>query len=257
MGYTFGDSDIAARRLDRLAEVYAPSSAELLRRWAPPRPELAVDIGCGPGHTTRLLRDVCGAAVTVGVDSSPRYIERARSHDGAVVRYLQADVSCGLPDTAAGAQLLYCRFLLTHLSDPPAALESWRHRAGPDAVLIVEELEWLRSEHPALRRYYDLVESVQDAHGQEMCIGASVADTVAAAGWVVRHTGTARLAPPVTSMAQLHALNLTTLRNDPALASVSQGELDHLARSLDAIAVGREAASVDNGMRQVVAAGGR
>lgn len=253
MGYTFGDTDIAARRLTHLAEVYEPSSAALLRRWAPQRPRLAVDIGCGPGHTTRLLRATTEAAVTIGVDSSPRYLDSARAHDGAVVRYVQADASSALPAATHGAQVIYCRFLLTHLTNPVAALEAWRGSAAPGAVLIVEELEWIRSAHPALSRYYGLVESVQAAQGQEMYVGPAVEAMADAAGWHLLHSGTAGLDPPATSMALLHSLNLETLRHDPALSSVSRSELDHLARRLEAIARGEEVASVDNGVRQVVA----
>ena len=64
--YTFGDDEVAARRLELLAHVYEPPTRALLARWAPPVVGLAVDLGCGPGHTTRLLheltrtRDVAG-----------------------------------------------------------------------------------------------------------------------------------------------------------------------------------------------------
>lgn len=257
MGYSFGDDDIAAQRLGHLAGVYATSSGALLRERAPRKPRLAVDVGCGPGHTTRLLRDVSGAATTVGVDSSSRYMEHARRGDGDGISYVQADVSRGLPDAVAGAELLYCRFLLTHLADPLAALRSWRPRAAAAGVLVVEELEWIRSEHPALGRYYGLVETVQEARGQAMYVGATVTDLVEAAGWQVLHSAAVRLEPAAPSMALLHSLNLQTLRRDPALASLPAGELDDLARDLEAVAQGRVAASVDNGMRQVVAVCGR
>lgn len=253
VGYSFGDSDVAAHRLDRLAEVYAPATAELLRRSAPLRPRVAVDIGCGPGHTTRLLHEVCAAPATIGIDSSPRLLALARTYAVAGVKYVQADVSGGLPGAVGEAQLLYCRFLLTHLENPVASLAAWRRGVGPGALLIVEELEWLRSGHPVLWRYYDLVEAVQAARGQQMYIGAELTDMVEAAGWEVLHSHDTRLEPSTTSMAMLHSLNLMTLRHDPALASTPSHELDHLARGLEAIARGDEAATLDNGLRQVVA----
>ncbi|MCD8390336.1 MAG: methyltransferase domain-containing protein [Firmicutes bacterium] len=40
-------------------------------------PQTAVDIGCGPGNSTRILRDVFPEAAILGIDSSPNMIERA------------------------------------------------------------------------------------------------------------------------------------------------------------------------------------
>jgi hypothetical protein len=73
-GYAFGDSTPAARRLALLAEVFEPTSRAFLdhvgTRLAGP-PGLAVDLGCGPGHTTRLLSSVLGRGV-LGLTSRRR-----------------------------------------------------------------------------------------------------------------------------------------------------------------------------------------
>ena len=65
--YAFGDGPAAARRLDLLAELFEPASRTFLERVAglaggdgPAGPAgrppgVAVDVGCGPGHTTRLV----------------------------------------------------------------------------------------------------------------------------------------------------------------------------------------------------------
>ena len=37
-----------------------------------------VDLGCGPGELTRALHDQLGAAATLGLDSSPAMLEKAR-----------------------------------------------------------------------------------------------------------------------------------------------------------------------------------
>lgn len=54
--------------------------ADLLAR-VPGSPRTIIDLGCGPGHLTRLLRHRWPGAEVVGVDSSPAMIDRARRED--------------------------------------------------------------------------------------------------------------------------------------------------------------------------------
>ena len=58
-----------ARPFHDLAALIAPAKA--------PR---VLDLGCGPGELTRLLHERLGARETVGLDGSPRMLERAASH---------------------------------------------------------------------------------------------------------------------------------------------------------------------------------
>ena len=76
--YLFGDGDVAARRLRLLAEVFAPSTREFIEQFVSLRPARVLDLGCGPGHTTRLLSEVFAGAMVRGLDSSQAYFELAR-----------------------------------------------------------------------------------------------------------------------------------------------------------------------------------
>ncbi|HEU4513302.1 MAG TPA: trans-aconitate 2-methyltransferase [Nocardioidaceae bacterium] len=51
---------------------------ELLTRVAATEVDRAVDLGCGPGNLTRLLKERWPSADVVGVDSSPQMVARAR-----------------------------------------------------------------------------------------------------------------------------------------------------------------------------------
>ena len=77
--YTFGDSDLAVRRMDLVAQVFEPTSRALLAAAVPAGVDVALDLGCGPGHTTRLLAAVARPRRTVGVDGSERYLAHARA----------------------------------------------------------------------------------------------------------------------------------------------------------------------------------
>src|SRR6187455_2065695 len=91
--YTFGDGPLAADRLALLAATYEPSSARLLRMCASLAPRRAIDLGCGPGHSTRLLHAMVGPAATVGLDSSPDHVARARASAPPGIEYAIHDVT--------------------------------------------------------------------------------------------------------------------------------------------------------------------
>ena len=83
--YLFGDSEVASHRLRVVAEVFAESSRRFLHTAAPASPRLAIDIGCGPGYTTRLIADVLRPLRTVGIDRSEAFITEARRAGGGNV----------------------------------------------------------------------------------------------------------------------------------------------------------------------------
>lgn len=56
--YAFGDSQVAADRLAVLAAVFKDTTSELLSSIPAENRRNVVDLGCGPGYTTLLLRDV-------------------------------------------------------------------------------------------------------------------------------------------------------------------------------------------------------
>src|SRR5437899_9487865 len=73
--YTFGDSDVAARRLALLSQTFAGSSRAFLRRVVAGRPGHAVDLGCGPGYSTCFLAETLDCDRTVGLDNSAHFID--------------------------------------------------------------------------------------------------------------------------------------------------------------------------------------
>jgi len=76
--YTYGESDAAAQRLALVAQTFESSTESFLRRVVTRPPELAVDLGCGPGFTTRLIARATGARRVVGLDRSDAFLRRAR-----------------------------------------------------------------------------------------------------------------------------------------------------------------------------------
>lgn len=56
--YAFGDSQVAADRLAVFAAIFNDSPSELVSSTPDANRRDVVDLGCGPGYTTLLLRDV-------------------------------------------------------------------------------------------------------------------------------------------------------------------------------------------------------
>ena len=236
--YTFGDTRTARDRLDLLADAYQPATEAFLTERAPRGPELAVDLGCGPGHTTALLHAITGATRTVGLDASPNCLERATARALPGTEFALADVATTLP--VPHADLVLCRFLLTHMSRPEQALRTWLSAVRPGGVVLVQETARLASPAWQLQRYYELVGAVQRWHGQSLEIGARLAGLAAEAGGDVVHLGRRRLVMPAPVMDRLHVRNLRHWRGHPAVAELAEPEeMDALDAWLEAVATGR------------------
>src|SRR5579859_4118738 len=84
MAYVFKDTDLATRRLHVLTEVFEPASRAFLRDMAAgERHALALDLGCGPGYTTRLVAEVTGCEQAFGMDASERFVARASTENAS------------------------------------------------------------------------------------------------------------------------------------------------------------------------------
>ncbi len=255
--YSFGDAGLASERLRRLSEAYAPASAALLQRAQALLEEpirCAIDLGCGPGHTTSLLAESVGAERVVGIERSPTFLAETQARGLQGIEFLECDVSSErLP--IRNADLAFSRFLLTHLPDPVATLGSLRHALRPGGLLILEELEHLSSTNPILSRYYEIVEGVQASHGQKMHIGPALEGYARQAGFEV--LSSEPFAPNISAatMSSLHRPNLDNLRLDPwVIERFEEGALDELAEGLEEIArdeMGK--VPIENILRHVIA----
>lgn len=257
MAYTFGDTERASRRLRDLARVYEPESRALLRSVLelrdPQELRIAVDLGCGPGWSTQLVRETLQPQRTIGLDSSQRYIAEARVNHPHL-DFLQHDI-LHVPFPVDSADLLFCRFLLTHVRSPSSALDAWTHLAAPGGLLVIHETESLQATDPSLRRYYELVGEMQRHYGQELNVGAMLDESFASVQWKVRRSERIVLQKSAREMAQLHLPNLRTWgSNEYASQAFDRHEIEELDRVLERIASGAEdAGTVQNAARQIIA----
>src|SRR5205085_2671744 len=123
------------------------------------RPALALDLGCGPGHSTHLLAAVLDPGRTVGLDTSDRFVALAMRTATARVSFRQHDVTT-VPFLLAPADVIFCRFLLSHLRDPASVIAGWLTQLARGGLLLLDEVESIRTEHPVFTTYIRLVEAL-------------------------------------------------------------------------------------------------
>ena len=232
MPYVFADSDVAGRRLALVAEVFAPATVAFLRDAVPRPPALAVDLGCGPGHTTRLLAGVLRPGRTVGLDSSSRFVEAARMAGPDGIVFCVHDVT-SVPFPTPHADLLHCRFLLSHLPDPRAALASWRTQLAPGGQLLVTEVDAIRTSQPTLATYLEIVDGLLASTGGRLYVGRLL-DAVSGPRKTSRVTS---FVVPNRRAAAMFALNLPSWREEAYVrARYDAQTLARIASELDEIA---------------------
>jgi trans-aconitate 2-methyltransferase len=253
--YTFGDNSLAARRLNLLASTFDPSSRLLLNQLRLGVVHTALDVGCGPGHTTRLVSQMTGARRTVGFDQSRVFLELARENYGSDPSLeFQCCSVLDSPLPLPSAQLVFSRFLLTHLAEPVRALRNLVECIEVGGHLVLEEIERLDSPLPLLRRYYELVAALQSNHGQSTTIGAQLDDHVASlkTGIETLSSECTPLQLMGTQMPQLHLMNIATWKQDPKVEAIASAEeLDRIERELSAL-IAAGSAPVECTLRQIV-----
>jgi trans-aconitate 2-methyltransferase len=165
--YAFGDSEVARERLAIVADTFAAPTRRVLEDLPRREPRYVIDMGCGPGHTTALLRACFPHAAVTGLDSSAAMVEEARERvPGAWFAVADVTEPLRLP-----ADLVYARLLLGHLPDPGAALAHWAAATRPPGLLVCEEPVRYRSDSSLFERYEATVTAVVAARGATLWAG--------------------------------------------------------------------------------------
>ena len=249
--YAFSDGAVASRRLARLAAVFEPATRALFADLAPgPRP-VVVDLGCGPGHTTRLLAELLPGSVVTGLDASEAFLAEAAAVPGRRWRFARADVTGPLPGDRA--DLVYARFLLVHLPEPEEAVARWADHLAPGGLLVVEEADAIETDDPDFSRYLELAAvAVADAGG-DLGAGRLLREMAAAPDRTVVWQRRRALEVTAGAAATLFSLNLSVFGSSPAVAAVAApGELAALAGRLAARTAEDDTAVIGWTMGQLV-----
>ena len=201
-------------RLRTLARVVWPTTHALLMEIGFPSDARCLDLGCGGGDVTVALARMVPDGFVVGVDIDETVIQTARQEAASAgitnVDFRVLDVTEPAIELA-GYDVMYVRFLLTHLADPGMALAAMRDWVNPGGQLVVEDIDF--SGHfcfphsDAFQRYLELYSKVAEAWGCDPNIGPRLPSLVREAGFVAEHmhvvqpagfSGDVKLLAPIT-----------------------------------------------------------
>ena len=201
-------------RLRILSRVMQPTSMALLRR-AGVRPGMTcLEVGSGSGDLAFDLAGMVGPmgrVVGTEIDSLKLDLSKneARNRKVENVEFRYSDI---MREAVEGKfDLIHCRFILTHLPDPVAALNHMYEALRGGGVLVVEDIDFrgyfCYPDFEAHRRYVDLYIQTVERRGGDPCIGPRLPELLATAGFqqirmnVVQPAGTdgeVKLISPLT-----------------------------------------------------------
>jgi trans-aconitate 2-methyltransferase len=253
MKYLFTDTNLAARRLKYLAEVFAPSTQTFISIVVEDPPQLVLDLGCGPGYTTHFLAGLTQSKAIVGLDNSAHFISLAERTSTAQVTFYRHDLTV-VPFPKGPGDLLYARYLLTHLKDPPAIMDKWASQLQPGGLLLIEEVEWIQTANKVFRTYLEIVEAMLADQGNQLYLGATLNRLEGTAHLKKRASQVRRVPVFNHQAATLFYLNIQSWKhNDFVRANYTADMIVGLEDELKNLAMNTARASeIEWGMRQLV-----
>ena len=176
-------------RLNLLARVMLPTTLQLLNAVGINKGMRCLDVGCGGGHVTLLMARLVGPeGQVVGTDMDGEVIALARE-DGRTakldnVEFRRADAA--MSQAIGEYDLVYARFLLSHLSEPERCLEAMVRACKVKGAIVLEDIDFSGSFRcptcAAYDRYTQLYQDVVNRRGGDANIGPKLPDMLREAG---------------------------------------------------------------------------
>jgi len=187
--YPLGYSEDEARRLAMQGDFLGDLTEDVLRRAGICVGMNVLDVGCGVGDVSMLVRRLVGAEGSVlGIDRAASSLEIARRRAAmaglANLEFEAADL-CSF-ETTQKFDAVIGRFILLYVPDPVTALQHLQRRLKPGGILAFQELDISQAAQvpPSglFERTVDLIRATFAASGVEREMGSKLVDTYRRAG---------------------------------------------------------------------------
>lgn len=217
--YAIRGGALGRERLRTLARVMSASTASLFDRVGINDGQLCLDIGCGGGDVTlELAKRVGPRGKAIGADIDETQLDIARREADAEgirnVEFRPLDIRTTDTDIGSNFDVVYARFLLTHLDDPSNAIAVFYRHVCPGGLVIVEDIHFngyfTYPESEAFQRYKELYCTLVRRRGGDPNIGPRLPFLLTDGGF---ETVDMTLVQPVGTKGEVKLMNPITLEN--------------------------------------------
>jgi SAM-dependent methyltransferase len=223
-------------RLRILAGVMAPTTGSLLDRLGDLTGKRCLDAGCGGGDVTReLARRVGPDGHALGVDLDETKLAICREESAAISNLAFRAARVGEDEIASPFDVVYSRFLLTHLPDPNVAVRQFHRVLSDGGVIALEDIDFSGYfAYPfseAHRRFASLYSEAVRARGADPDIGPRLPSLLQQNGFTeigvtvvqpMGATGDVKLITPITVESITDAVVSTGLASAEEMAALAQ-----------------------------------
>lgn len=176
-------------RLKLISEVMLPTTSQLLKTAGLGAGMTCLDVGCGGGHVTLLMASMVGPqGKVIGTDTDGEILALAQQDAAAAhlnnVEFRHTDALVCQEEEAH--DLVYARFVLTHLSEPEKCLDAMLRACRPQGLIVIEDIDFTANFcHPycaPYERYTELYQQVVHQRGGDPNIGFKLPGMLRKAG---------------------------------------------------------------------------
>ena len=168
-------------RLDVLARILLPSTQQLLDRIGVTRGMICLDMGCGGGNVALLMAGLVGPeGRVIGIDADREILALAKedAETAGIPNVTFQQLEAGACSWHEQFDLVYARFLLSHLQEPEKCLAAMVQACLPQGIIVIEDTDFAGSFcYPtcaAYDRYKQLYQELVQRRGGDSNIGTKL-----------------------------------------------------------------------------------
>jgi len=159
-----------------------------------------------------------------------------------------------VPFPVEASDLIFCRYLLTHLRESVGIIDRWATQLRPNGLLLMEEVDWIHTHNEVFALYLNIVDAMLEKQNGELYIGPKL-HSLDHSDALKRKSSEVRKVRVVTRRAaSMFYLNIQTWKKQPFIReNYPASVIEELQRDLEKLA-GRsgDEISIEWGLRQIV-----